>query len=469
MSVYVVERLGVAIGGTQVVHEVSFEIAAGECLALVGASGSGKTQSCLAPFGLAAGIASGSARLDGAELVGRSERDLRALRARSAGFVFQQPLTALTPHLTIGRQLAEAWTQSGAARPGRRDLAAALDRVGLTRPDERLDQYPHRLSGGERQRVMIAAAVAHAPRLLVADEPTTALDATLKGEILSLLDRLRAEQGLAVLLVSHDLVAAAAHADRVAVLSAGRVVDCGPAAQLLAHPTVAETRALVAATPRLSEPAPDLPPTGDVLLDATDVRVRFTRPGWRRGTVEAVAGIDLQVHRGEGVAIVGGSGSGKSTLGRAVSRLGPMQAGTLALGGPRARPAPPHARRRARPDPAGVPGPGRQPRSALARRRHCRRAAPPPPPRALARRAIDSRRRALEEVELPPELATGARPSCRAAGAAGRDRARAGVRPADAAARRGDLRARRAGGGRVLALLAPPAAQPRAGAAADHP
>ncbi|MDB5689904.1 MAG: transporter-like protein, partial [Sphingomonas bacterium] len=141
-TVYVADRLGVTIAGARVVRDVSFELAAGRCIALVGASGSGKSQTCLAPFGLSAGAAQGSARLIGQELVGLREPALRRLRGRDAGFVFQQPLTALAPHLTIGRTLAEAWRQAGAARPTRSELAGMLDRVGLDRADERLDTYP---------------------------------------------------------------------------------------------------------------------------------------------------------------------------------------------------------------------------------------------------------------------------------------------------------------------------------------
>lgn len=352
MTVYAVADLGVTIAGRRVVDGVGFTLDAGECVALVGASGSGKSQSCLAPFGLSAGAASGSARLLGRELGGASEAALRAIRGRDVGFVFQQPMTALTPHLKVGRQLAEAWMQAGAPRPERRDLAAALDRVGLPRPDELLDQYPHRLSGGQRQRVMIAAAIAHHPRLLVADEPTTALDAPLRAEILALLSQIRADQGLALLLVSHDLAAVAAHADRVLVLNEGHAVENGSATAVLDHPRDPYTRALVAASPRLSDPAPQLPPTGAPLLAAQDVRAGFPRPGWRRGTIDAVDGASLAVREGEGLAIVGGSGSGKSTLARAIARLGPMQAGTVQWRGdalPMRRAMRPHDRRHIQP------------------------------------------------------------------------------------------------------------------------
>ncbi len=182
MTLYAVERLGISVAGASIVEAMHFTVEAGRCTALVGASGSGKSLSCLAPFGLSAGIAAGSARFEGRELIGLSEAERRPIRAR-AGFVFQHPLTALTPHLRVGEQLSEAATALGAPRPDRRALAAMLDRVGLTTPEAKLDAWPHRLSGGERQRVLIAAAVAHGPPLLIADEPTSALDATLRHAI----------------------------------------------------------------------------------------------------------------------------------------------------------------------------------------------------------------------------------------------------------------------------------------------
>jgi peptide/nickel transport system ATP-binding protein len=342
VSVYAVERLVVRAGRRAIIKDVGFTIGRGECVALVGASGSGKSQTCLAPFGLSPLIAEGSARLGGVELVGADAAALRTARARQVGFVFQQPMTALTPHLKVGAQLAEAWRQAGASRPARRDLTALLDRVGLTRADERLDQYPHRLSGGERQRVMIAAAVAHRPALLVADEPTSALDAELRHAILALFDRLRAD-GLALLLVTHDLGEVPTHADRVVVLNEGRVVEQGAAATVLARPVTPYTRALIAASPRLSDAPPALPPVGEPLLEARGIAVSFARPGWRRGRLAAGDDVSRHIAAGEALALVGGSGSGKSTLGRAIARLGPVDRGAVLWKGV---PLPPRARMR---------------------------------------------------------------------------------------------------------------------------
>ncbi len=329
MSVYAVEDLGIAIDGVALVSGVSFSIEAGECVALVGESGSGKSLTCLTPFGLSPGIARGSARLDGFELCGLDEEQRRLIRARDTGFVFQQPLTALTPHLKIDEQLIEASRQAGGSKPSRATLAALLERVGLDLADERLDQYPHLLSGGQRQRVMIAAAIAHRPKLLIADEPTTALDASLRGEIMVLLDALRREQGLAVLLVSHDLASVADHADHIIVMRHGAIVEAGTANQIINRPAADYTKALIAAAPRLFGPVPALPPIGPEILTAKVIQVSFPRPGWRRGKMIAVDGASLTLHQGEGLAIVGESGSGKSTLARAIVRLGPCDAGRV--------------------------------------------------------------------------------------------------------------------------------------------
>ena len=188
--------------------------------------GIGKSLTCLTPFRLNAGQASGSMLLDGIDLSNASEEEMRKVRSQLTGFVFQQPLTALTPHLTVGVQLKEAGERGGFSL-SRAEMIQKLERVGLSRVDEKLDQFPHRLSGGERQRVMIAAAIAHEPKLLIADEPTSALDASLRSEIMHLLDELRAEQGLGMLLVSHDLASVEGHADHLIVMEKGRIVESG--------------------------------------------------------------------------------------------------------------------------------------------------------------------------------------------------------------------------------------------------
>lgn len=341
---YVAQNLRVAVGDAVIVEDISFTLAPGEIVALAGASGAGKSMTAMTPFGLSAGTPSGSVMLDRIELVGLSEAELRPIRAAKLGFVFQQPLTALTPHRNVAAHLTEAATQAGGARPDKAAMIAMLEAVGLSRPDERLAQYPHRLSGGERQRVLIAAALAHGPRYLIADEPVSALDAALRGEIMALLVRLCRERDMAMLLVSHDLAGIEKHADRLLLLEAGKVAEEGKAAQVAPKPVSDYGKRLMAATPRLSEPLAALPKAGDTLLEAADVTVAFPRPGWRRGRIEAVIDASLTLAKGQTLALVGGSGSGKSTLGRAIAGLGPMQAGEMRWQGV---PLPPRQRRTA--------------------------------------------------------------------------------------------------------------------------
>jgi microcin C transport system ATP-binding protein len=327
MTLLAVRDLEVRFGDAAVVAGVSFDVAPGECLAIVGESGSGKTQACLAPFGLSAGRAAGSVRLDGRELIGASETALRQVRERRVGFVLQQPLTALTPHLTIGAQLAE----SAGRRLGMAERVRMLDEVRLTDPSRRLRQYPHELSAGMRQRAMIAMALAANPKLLIADEPTTALDVIVQREIFDLLDRLRHDRAMGLILVGNDLGLVANRADRVMVMRRGRAVEWGPAARVLARPRAVYTQALVAASPRLDTPLDPRPSIGAPLLEAKGVTVDFRVSDglFRRVTQRAVDKVSLVVRDGEALGIVGGSGSGKSALARAVARVGPMDAGEL--------------------------------------------------------------------------------------------------------------------------------------------
>jgi ABC-type glutathione transport system ATPase component len=348
VSVYAAEGLEVAIDGRALVQGISFAIAPGECVALVGESGSGKSLTAMTPFGLSAGVAGGSAVLDGHELVGLSEAELSRARAAHVGFVFQQPLTALTGHMTVAAHLTEAATQAGAAKPVKAALAAMLKAVGITEAEARLRQYPHQLSGGMRQRLMIACAIAHGPKLLIADEPTTALDAFLRRGVMDLLGALRRDNGLAMLLVSHDLESVRAHADRIIVMRDGRVVEVATAAKLFAAPQSQYARALMAASPRLDDPVPQRPETGAPLLAADHITVSFPKPGWGRGRIAAVQAASLTIATGEALALVGASGSGKSTLGRAIVRLGPCDSGSVlwqgALLPPRAKMARHHRR-----------------------------------------------------------------------------------------------------------------------------
>lgn len=330
MSLYRIDAMSVTIGERTLVRDVSLEIAPGECVALAGASGSGKSLTSLSPFGLSAGRIGGSALLNGHELAGLDEAALRAVRREQVGFVFQQPLTALTPHLTSAQHLTESAMQAGAPRPDRQALTDMLSAVGLADPLAKLQRYPHQLSGGERQRLMIACAIAHRPKLLIADEPVSALDAHLRGEIMALLTRLRRETGMGVLLVSHDLASLEHHADRVLVMQGGKVVEAGAAQAIARAPQHAYSQALWAATPSLKAPLPDdLPDPGAPLVEVHRLTVQFPGSGLFAKPMTAADGVDLTVGEGEAVALIGGSGSGKSTIGRAIAGLGPVSAGAV--------------------------------------------------------------------------------------------------------------------------------------------
>ncbi|MCW5759442.1 MAG: ABC transporter ATP-binding protein, partial [Phenylobacterium sp.] len=242
-------------GAIEAVRGVSLDVNPGECLGIVGESGSGKSLTALAAMGLspAGAVVSGSIRLDGQELLGLSDPDLNRLRGARMGMIFQDPLTSLAPHLRVGEQIAAPLLAHGGLSRGDawREARRWLDRVRIPDPDARLRQFPHELSGGMRQRVMIAAALAAGPKLLLADEPTTALDVTVQAGILDLLQDLRAETGAAIVLISHDMGVMARMADRICVMRAGAYVEEGEAAQVLAAPRSDYAKALLAATPRL--------------------------------------------------------------------------------------------------------------------------------------------------------------------------------------------------------------------------
>ena len=309
------------------VRGVSLSVARGETVALVGESGSGKSVTALASVGLLGEAAQveGSVIHGGRELVGAPERVLRRVRGNDISFVFQEPMTSLNPLHRIERQIGE----SLALHQGLRGAAARartielLDRVGIRDPESRLSAYPHQLSGGQRQRVMIAMALANGPELLIADEPTTALDVTIQAQIMELLAGLKAAEGLSMLFISHDLGLVRRIADRVCVMKDGEIVEQGPVAAIFADPRHPYTRALLAAQPRgRAEPiAPDAP----TVVETRDLRVWFPiqRGLLRRtvGHVKAVDGASLAVRAGETLGIVGESGSGKTTLALGLMRL----------------------------------------------------------------------------------------------------------------------------------------------------
>jgi microcin C transport system ATP-binding protein len=327
MSLVSVEDLTVAFGHRVVVDHVSFTLNRGETLALVGESGSGKSLTALSLLQLLPPGArcSGRVTVDGQSVIGAGDRLLRRLRGGVAGMVFQEPMTSLNPLARIGKQIAEAVSLHRRLSPeaSRARVIELLDEVGFPDASQRLDAFPHQLSGGQRQRVMIAMALANDPALLIADEPTTALDVTIQAQILKLLAAEKSARGLALLLISHDLAIVRRYADRVCVMKDGVVVEAGKVSEVFNAPVHPYTCMLLAAEPR-GQPIP-LRPEAATLMQATDVKVHFPiRRGVLRRTVahvRAVDGVDVTVREGETVGLVGESGSGKSTMGYALLRL----------------------------------------------------------------------------------------------------------------------------------------------------
>lgn len=337
-------RIDTENGPVHPVVDVSFTVAAGEVLALVGGSGSGKSLTATAVLGLlpdVATVSGGAIRFRGEDVTHLADESRRALRGRGMAMVFQDPMQYLNPVMTCGDQVAEALRviEGRAAADASARVLELFREVGLPDPPRHMRQFPHELSGGMRQRVLIAMMLAREPALLIADEPTTALDATVQAQILTLLRTLARRRDMALLLITHDLNAVIRTADRAVVMQAGRVVEAIPVANLMEarHPY---TRLLLDAMPRRaatvmkSAPAPDVPVCAPApLLTAREIVVAY--PGaerWLGGRMPAepvVKGISLDVHAGETLAIVGESGSGKSTLGRALIRLGPVTSGRL--------------------------------------------------------------------------------------------------------------------------------------------
>lgn len=308
------------------VKDIDFTVHTGEVMALVGESGSGKSVTANALLRLLPDIAHlrGQARFEGHDLLSMSDREMRRIRGCRISMIFQEPMTSLNPLHRIGRQIEEVMAQhtSLSGRERRTRALTLLEQVGIPEPERRIHSYPGELSGGQRQRVMIAMALACEPKLLIADEPTTALDVTVQAQILDLLRTLQKEHDMAVIFITHDLSLVERFADSVCVMRTGELIEKGTVSDVFTHPKEAYTRQLLDATPSgRKAPIDDDAPT---LLDSQNLHVRFTtkRRFLRQNDyLEAVKGIDVTVKRGQTLGIVGESGSGKSTLGRALLRL----------------------------------------------------------------------------------------------------------------------------------------------------
>ncbi|WP_431819823.1 ABC transporter ATP-binding protein [Burkholderia sp. F1] len=326
------ERLRVRFGDTVAVDDVTLAIGRGERVALVGESGSGKSVTALAILRLLRDAeVSGTIRFAGQDLAARSEREMRGLRGSDIAMIFQEPMTALNPLYTVGAQIAETIRLHDGvpAAQARRRAIALLARTGIAEPERRVDSYPHQLSGGQRQRAMIAMALACRPRLLLADEPTTALDVTIRAQIVELLLELQREEaekrGMAILMITHDLNLVRHFAERIAVMEGGRLVESGAVERIFAAPEHPYTQRLLNSRPQRA--VVPVMPIAPVLLDARHVTVQFARKrpglaGWFKSVpVAAVSDVSVSVRQGETLGVVGESGSGKSTLAMALLGL----------------------------------------------------------------------------------------------------------------------------------------------------
>ena len=334
-------------GAKTVLDGLSFDLAPGETLALAGESGSGKSMTALAIMGLLprpmARVTGGSILFGETDLAALGEQGFRAIRSARIAMIFQEPMTSLNPLMTVRRQICEVLLEHGAcsrAQAPKRALELLRD-VRLTEPERRLRQYPHELSGGMRQRVMIAMALACGPDILIADEPTTALDVTVQAEILDLIRALQAERGTAVLMITHDMGVVAEMADRVILLREGRQEEAAPVRDLFAAPRTEYARTLLAAVPRLGD-APGRPPqsAGRKVVEVDDLSVRFDIAGGvlnrTVARVHAVEGVSFHIRAGETLALVGESGCGKSTIGKALLGLVPWE-GSIRIDGVQTR------------------------------------------------------------------------------------------------------------------------------------
>lgn len=334
-------------GAVHAVKGISFDVSAGECVGIVGESGSGKSQTVLAAMGLLAdnGTATGSVMFNGTEMLTAGAKTLRDIRGDAMSMIFQNPLTSLTPHMTVGAQMREVLKLHKGLKGEEATKVCVdwLEHVRIPEARSRMDQFPHELSGGMRQRVMVAIAMLCGPQLLLADEPTTALDVTVQAQVLDLMDDLKRDTGTGIALITHDMGVVARMCDRVVVMRYGEIVESGGIDEIFYNPQHDYTKMLLDAVPRIDQPnrpgRPTLgpPPAADIepILSADDLKVHFpiniggglfgkTKP------LKAVDGVSFDLKPGETLGVVGESGCGKSTLARAVLKLVPQTAGTIA-------------------------------------------------------------------------------------------------------------------------------------------
>ena len=340
MALLNVDNLSVSFvtrnGTNKAVDNVSFSVEERQITAIIGESGSGKSVSCYAMLGLVPSppgrIDGGTAHFQGQDLLALSEAELRAIRGRDIAMIFQDPMTCLNPFMKIGDQLIEPLTlHKGLAKgPAREQAMALLDEVGIRDPQAAMIAFPHEFSGGMRQRVMIAMALINEPKLLIADEPTTALDVTIQAQILKLIAELQTKRDIGVLFISHDLAVVSDIADQIVVMEKGKVVESGQPKAIFDNPQHPYTQKLLAAIPSGQKAADTVVP--DPLISIENLRTWFT-PTAGAAPVKAVDDVSLQIHRGEVLGLVGESGSGKSTLGRSILRLVPMTGGQISFDG----------------------------------------------------------------------------------------------------------------------------------------
>jgi oligopeptide transport system ATP-binding protein len=340
MSLLTVNNLEVSFvtrnGVNKAVDDISFTVELGKITAIIGESGSGKSVACYSMLGLIpmppGRIDGGEALFDGQDLLKLSEAELRKIRGRDIAMIFQDPMTCLNPYMTVGDQLIEplVYHRKVSRHDARKRAMELLDEVGIRDPETTIDNYPHEFSGGMRQRVMIAMALINEPRLLIADEPTTALDVTIQAQILQLIANLQTKRDIGVIFISHDLAVVADIADQMVVMQTGKIVETGDREAIFKNAQHPYTQKLLSAIPSGTKVSNEGEP--DTLIRVQNLCTWF-EPGGKKPTVKAVNDVSFDIHRGEVLGLVGESGSGKSTIGRSILRLVPVTSGQVDFDG----------------------------------------------------------------------------------------------------------------------------------------